>query len=392
MRCFSLRPFCPRCCNPFGKIRPLDAHHSARQAVWQAIPLTCDAPTRYHGLHSRISVSSARVKMFIDQASLRVRGGKGGNGCCSFRREKYIERGGPDGGNGGHGGSVFLRANANLATLLDFPPRPVYAAGNGGKGGGGNCSGKNGQDLSLDVPPGTIVRDAATGLVLRDLVQPGDIVCVARGGKGGFGNKHFATSVNRAPRQWEKGQAGEERTVDLELKLIADVGLVGLPNAGKSSLLSRVSAAHPKIAAYPFTTLEPQLGIADMGDARPIVIADLPGLIEGAHAGHGLGDEFLRHIERTRVICHVVDIAPLAGPDPVSAYRAIRKELQLYSRELARRRHIIAANKMDLTDAEKNLRALKRAVRVPVFPISAVTGTGLGPLLRALAKEVAACS
>jgi GTP-binding protein len=330
--------------------------------------------------------------MFIDQASLRVLGGKGGNGCCSFRREKYIERGGPDGGNGGHGGSVFLRANANMATLLDFPPRPVYAAGNGGKGGSVNCTGKNGQDLTLDVPPGTIVRDAATGLVLRDLVEPGDIVCVARGGKGGFGNKHFATSVNRAPRQWEKGQAGEERTADLELKLIADVGLVGLPNAGKSSLLSRVSAAHPKIAAYPFTTLEPQLGIADMGDARPIVIADLPGLIEGAHAGHGLGDEFLRHIERTRVICHVVDIAPLAGPDPVSAYRTIREELQLYSRELARRRHIIAANKMDLTDAEKNLRALKRAVRAPVFPISAVTGTGLSRLLRALAKEVAACS
>ncbi len=229
-------------------------------------------------------------------------------------------------------------------------------------------------------------------MVLRDLVEPGDIVCVAHGGKGGFGNKHFATSVNRAPRQWEKGEPGEERTVDLELKLIADVGLVGLPNAGKSSLLSRVSAAHPKIAAYPFTTLEPQLGIADMGDARPLVIADLPGLIEGAHAGHGLGDEFLRHIERTRVICHVVDIAPLSGPDPVAAYRTIRNELRLYSRELAGKRHIIAANKMDLTDAEENLRALKRKVRVPVFPISAVTGIGLSQLLRALAREVAACS
>jgi GTP-binding protein len=330
--------------------------------------------------------------MFIDQASLHVRGGKGGNGCCSFRREKYVARGGPDGGNGGSGGSVFLRANANMATLLDFPPRPVYAAGNGGRGGGANCTGKNGTDLTLDVPPGTIARDAASGLILRDLVQPGDIVSVARGGKGGFGNKHFATSVNRAPRQWEKGEAGEERTVDLELKLIADVGLVGLPNAGKSSLLSRVSDARPKIAPYPFTTLEPQLGIADVGDGRAIVIADLPGLIEGAHAGHGLGDEFLRHIERTRVICHVVDMAPLDGPDPAAAYRTIRKELRLYSLELARKRHVIAANKMDLTDAEKNLRVLRRRVRVPVFPISAVTGTGLSRLLRALAKEVTACS
>jgi len=330
--------------------------------------------------------------MFIDQAKLRVRGGRGGNGCTAFRREKYAPRGGPDGGDGGRGGSVHLRANANLATLLDFPSRTVYAADNGGRGLGKNCHGKNGRDLILGVPPGTLVRDAATGMVLSDLVRPGDTVCVARGGKGGFGNKHFATATHRSPREWEKGEDGEERAISLELKLIADVGLVGLPNAGKSSVLARVSAAHPKIASYPFTTLQPQLGIADMGDARALVIADLPGLIEGAHAGHGLGDEFLRHIERTRVICQIVDMAPLSGPDPVSAYRTIRKELRLYSPELARKRHVIAANKMDLTDATENLRALKRAVKAPVFPISAATGLGLRRLLLALAKEVAACS
>ena len=330
--------------------------------------------------------------MFIDQARLVVRGGKGGNGCSAFRREKYDPRGGPDGGDGGHGGSVLLRANTNLATLLDFPPRTVYTADHGGRGLGKNCHGKNGRDLVLDVPPGTIVRDAATDLVLRDLVQPGDEVCVARGGKGGFGNKHFATATHRSPREWEKGAEGEERAVSLELKLIADVGLVGLPNAGKSSLLARVSDAHPKIANYPFTTLEPQLGISRIDEDRRLVLADLPGLIEGAHAGRGLGDEFLRHIERTRVICQVVDLAPLSGPDPVAAYRAIRAELRLYSPELARKRCVVAANKMDLTGAEENLRTFKRAVRVPVFPVSAATGAGLRRLLRALAKEVAECS
>lgn len=326
--------------------------------------------------------------MFIDEAKLQVRGGKGGNGCCAFRREKYVERGGPDGGDGGDGGSVYLRANPNMSTLLDFPTRTIYAAPDGGNGLGKNMTGKRGRDLILDVPPGTIVRDAATGLVLKDLVNPGDTVCVAQGGRAGHGNKHFATSTNRAPRICEKGEPGEERTVEMELKLIADIGLVGLPNAGKSTLLSRLSDAHPKIANYPFTTLEPQLGIAQVDDTRRIVLADLPGLIEGAHAGHGLGDEFLRHIERTRVICHVVDMAPLSGPDPVTAYRMIHKELRLYSPELARRRRLIAANKMDLTEAEANLKAFKRHVRAPVYPISGVTGEGLRELLFALAKQL----
>ena len=330
--------------------------------------------------------------MFIDEATLHVRGGKGGGGCCSFRREKYVPRGGPDGGNGGDGGSVHLRANPNLSTLLDFAPRPVYAAGNGAAGRGKNQHGKNGDDLLLQVPPGTIVRDADTGFVLRDLTHPGETVRVAKGGRGGRGNKHFAGPTHQSPREFEKGREGEERTIQLELKLIADVGLVGLPNAGKSTLLSRVSDAHPKIASYPFTTLEPQLGIVDAGEYRRIVLADLPGLIEGAHTGRGLGDEFLRHIERTRIICHVVDMAPLDGPEPLTAYRMMRRELRLYSRELAGKPHIIAANKMDLTDAQKNLGAFGREVEVPVYPISAVTGKGIRELLRSFLEELEKCS
>lgn len=329
--------------------------------------------------------------MFIDEATIQAHGGRGGNGCCAFRKEKYAPRGGPDGGSGGNGGSVHLRANPNLTTLMDIPTRTIYEAEKGTPGMGKNMTGRCGRDLVIDVPPGTIVRDAATGMVLRDLTQPGETVLVAKGGRGGRGNKSFATSTNRAPRQCEKGEPGEERTVQLELKLIADVGLVGLPNAGKSTLLSHISDAHPKIADYPFTTLEPQLGIAEVDDRR-IVVADLPGLIEGAHSGHGLGDEFLRHIERTRVICHVVDMAPTAGPDPVTAYRVIRKELKLYSAELARKRQIVAANKMDVTEAAENVRAFKRAVRVQVFPISAATGEGLKELLRALRKELEKCS
>ena len=330
--------------------------------------------------------------MFIDEAKLRVRGGDGGNGACSFRHEKYVSRGGPDGGDGGHGGDVFLRVNPNLATLLDFAPRPLYAADNGGRGGGKNCHGRKGETLVLDVPPGTIVRDEATGLILRDLTEPDERVLVARGGKGGRGNRRFASSTNRAPREFGKGTGGEERAIHLELKLIADVGLVGLPNAGKSTLLSRVSHAHPKIAAYPFTTREPQLGIVDAGNYRRIVIADLPGLIEGAHDGHGLGDEFLKHIERTRIICHVVDMAPLSGPDPIAAYELIRNELRLYSGELAAKRHVIAANKMDVTEAADNLSAFQDAVDVTVLSISAVTGKGLPALIGALLEELDQCS
>jgi len=330
--------------------------------------------------------------MFIDEATILVRGGKGGNGCVSFRREKYVPRGGPDGGDGGDGGSVFLRANRNLTTLLDFAPRPVYAAANGEHGRGREQTGKKGKDLVLDVPLGTIVRDAAGGVALRDLTRHDDRVLVARGGRGGYGNKHFATPTHRTPREFEYGEEGEERTVHLELKLIADVGLIGMPNAGKSTLLSRISSAHPKIADYPFTTLEPQLGIVAVADGRTIVVADLPGLIEGAHQGHGLGDKFLKHVERTRILCHVVDMAPLSGPDPAAAYRLIQDELRLYSPTLAEKPHVIAANKLDLPETAENIRALRKRVGTPVYPISAVTGAGIRELIAALLREIEACS
>jgi len=330
-------------------------------------------------------------RLFIDQATLHVRGGKGGDGCCSFRREKFIPRGGPDGGDGGDGGSVYLRTNPNLSTLLDFAPRPVYAAGDGGPGRGKERHGRKGRDLILDVPPGTTVRDARTGVVLGDLTQPGQTLLVARGGRGGRGNASFATATHRTPRECEEGQEGEEREIHLELKLIADVGLVGLPNAGKSTLLSRISDARPRIAAYPFTTREPHLGIVEAGDFRRIVVADLPGLIEGAHAGHGLGHQFLRHIERTRMICHVVDMAPLAGPDPVTAYRVTRNEIRLHSRQLAAKPHLVAANKMDLPEAAGNLRRFRRSVRVRICPISAVTGKGIPDLIRAILEELDVC-
>ncbi len=330
--------------------------------------------------------------MFIDEATLLVKGGDGGNGCCSFRREKYVPRGGPDGGDGGGGGSVTLRANPNLATLMDIPTRRLYAAPDGKPGLGKKMHGKTGHDLFIDVPVGTLAYDKAQGRLLRDLVRPGETVVVARGGKGGKGNAQFATATHQAPREFEEGRAGESRELFLELKLIADVGLVGLPNAGKSTLLSRLSDARPKIADYPFTTLEPQLGIVKLGGYRHIVVADLPGLIEGAHEGHGLGDEFLKHIERTRVICHVVDIAPIDGADPVEAYRLIRNELHRYSEALAAKRHIVAANKMDLTHAQQNLDDLRRAAKAQLCPISAVTGEGLNALMAALVKEIDACS
>ena len=330
--------------------------------------------------------------MFIDEVTLRVCGGKGGDGCASFRREKYIPRGGPNGGNGGNGGSVYLRADNNLSTLLDFASRPTYAAGKGKPGSGNDRDGRNGEDIMLNVPPGTIVHDADTGFVLRDLTEHDERVCVAAGGHGGRGNKHFATPTHRAPREFEYGKEGEQRTLRLELKLIADVGLVGLPNAGKSTLLSRISSAHPKIADYPFTTLKPQLGIVETHDARTVVVADLPGLIKGAHLGHGLGDEFLRHIERTRVICQVVDMAPISGPEPVTAYNTIRDELRLYSSDLAAKPHIIAANKLDLTDAEENTTAFRKHVSAQVYPISAVSGAGIRELIHALSKEIDKCS
>jgi len=321
--------------------------------------------------------------MFIDEAEIFVKAGSGGNGCVSFRREKHVPRGGPNGGDGGSGGSVYIVADEQIATLLDVTQRARYVAPDGRPGQGKLRHGKSGEDFLIRLPVGTIVRDRDRGNVLRDLSEAGMRLCVARGGRGGHGNKFFASSTDRTPRRAEEGQDGEERWLRLELKLIADVGLVGLPNAGKSTLLARMSRARPKVASYPFTTLQPQLGIVEGPDFTRFVLADIPGLIEGAHRGVGLGDEFLRHIERTRILLHVVDAAPLeGGPTPGEAYRVLRKEIAAYSAELAARAEIVVANKMDLTGATDGLKSLERAVHGEVCAVSAVVGTGLDDLTR----------
>ena len=326
--------------------------------------------------------------MFIDEATVQVRAGKGGDGCVSFRREKYVPKGGPDGGDGGKGGDVVLVADPAVDTLLDFTYRRHLVAAKGRPGGSSNKTGASADDLVVPTPVGTLIYDAATELLLRDLDAPGQRVCVARGGKGGRGNKRFASATNRVPREAEQGAPGQERTLRLELKLLADVGLVGLPNAGKSTLISRLSHARPKVASYPFTTREPCLGIVEIGDWRRILVADIPGLIEGAHEGHGLGIEFLRHIERTRVLLHVLDAAGVDGTPPLDAFHTLREELTLYGHALPQRPHLVAANKIDLPDARAAIDELRKALDVPVFPISAVTGEGLPALLAALAEAV----
>ncbi|HOJ54736.1 MAG TPA: GTPase ObgE [Phycisphaerae bacterium] len=320
--------------------------------------------------------------MFIDRAEIYVRGGKGGAGCVSFRREKFIPKGGPDGGDGGRGGNVRMVADETITTLLDFAGRHHWIAENGQHGQGRNMSGKAGADLIIRVPPGTIIYDRDTGRLLKDLDEPGKEVLIAKGGRGGKGNKHFATSRYQAPRFAQPGEPPEERWLRLELKLIADVGLVGLPNAGKSTLLSRVSKARPKIADYPFTTLEPQLGIVDLSRYRRFVMADIPGLIEGAHEGVGLGDDFLRHIERTRIIVHIVDVHPLPGqPTPAEAYRIIRNELRKYSEKLAEKPELVVANKIDLAPDRSAVEELAASIGQEVVAISGVTGAGLSDLV-----------
>ena len=318
--------------------------------------------------------------MFVDEVAIVVTGGAGGDGCVSFRREACVPRGGPDGGDGGDGGSVFLVADGSLNTLHHLAGRHHWKAQRGANGMGKKCAGKSGEDLHVRVPTGTIIRDADRSVTLKDLSEPGQKVCVATGGKGGRGNVHFKTSVNQAPRYAERSEPGEHRRLHLELKLIADVGLIGKPNAGKSTLLSHVSAARPKIAAYPFTTRYPCLGIVELHRDRRFVMADIPGLIEGAHAGAGLGDEFLRHVERTRVLVHMVDICPPVG-EPAGDYRSIRKELRRYSPELAGKPEIVVANKMDLTGSEEALAAFRKAARAKVWAVSAVTGKGLAELM-----------
>jgi GTPase len=342
--------------------------------------------------------------MFVDEVDIEVAAGDGGQGAMSFRREKFVPRGGPDGGNGGHGGSVYMVASPHINTLVNFRFHPEHRAERGKGGSGANRTGANGKDLVLEVPVGTLVyaQDIEAGAptpplaaechVVADLSEQGQRVLIARGGKGGLGNAHFVTSTNRAPRKHQPGLPGEVRRLRLHLKLLADVGLVGYPNAGKSTLISRVSAARPKIADYPFTTLTPNLGVVSMSDDRSFVVADVPGLIEGAHEGHGLGVRFLKHLERTKVLIVVVDVSGLSGREPADDLDVLRRELTLFDAELARKPQLVAANKIDAATDESlvaSLEARARALDLPFFRVSAVAGTGLQPLLEAAWKILA---
>ena len=327
--------------------------------------------------------------MFIDEAIIKVKAGDGGKGCISFRREKHVPRGGPDGGDGGSGGSIIFVADARVNTLLDISQRATYDAHDGAPGTGHLRHGKSAPDIIIRVPVGTIVHDLGRNLVLKDMDTDAQRLVVVRGGRRGLGNKHFATATHQTPREAGPGGLGEERTLRLELKLVADVGLVGLPNSGKSTLLSRLSAARPKIADYPFTTLHPQLGIVEGPGQERFVMADIPGLIEGAHLGVGLGDEFLRHIERTRLLVHLVDAVPPEGtPAPDLAYKQLRHELESYSAALAARPEIVVVTKMDLTGADKGLKLLKKTVKATLHPISAATGAGLHGLVLAIVRKL----
>jgi GTP-binding protein len=326
--------------------------------------------------------------MFIDEAQIWVKAGDGGNGCLSFRREKFIPKGGPDGGNGGRGGNVYFQAVENLDTLMDFTGKHHWGAQDGQDGSGKNKHGAGGQGLIINVPPGTLIYDTDLNLLLKDLDKVGLKVCICRGGSGGKGNKAFATPTNQTPRTITHGKKGQERNIRLELKLIADVGLVGMPNAGKSTLISRCSAARPKIADYPFTTIEPVLGIVELSDFRRFVMADIPGLIEGAHNGAGLGFEFLKHIERTRIIVHILDIMPTVGSNPVENYKTIHHELEQYSKTLAQKVEIIVANKIDLAPDTEVVEDLEKKLNKTIFPISAVTGEGIKELSELLWEKV----
>jgi GTP-binding protein len=327
--------------------------------------------------------------MFVDRVTLYVKGGNGGRGCCSFRREKYVPRGGPDGGDGGDGGDVIVRAVPGTDSLAEVVHRKHWRAQNGGAGGSDNCHGRRGKDLVIPVPPGTLILDRDRGHVLRDLTEAAQQVTVAEGGRGGRGNKAFATAVNQAPRETQPGTPGEERWIILELKVIADAGLIGLPNAGKSTLLSRLSRAQPEIADYPFTTKHPNLGMVYLGGERALVLADLPGLIEGAHSGVGLGHEFLRHVERTRVLVHLIEPLPPDGSDPVQNYATVRRELELHGRGLAHKPEIVAVSKGELTGSEEVRARLQAELGRPVLLLSAVTGQGLAELVGGIARLLA---
>lgn len=330
--------------------------------------------------------------MFIDTAKIFVRSGNGGNGCISFRREKYVAMGGPNGGDGGNGGNVILVADRNLTTLLDFTYRRKYVADNGEDGGNSKCFGKKGEDLYIKVPIGTVVKDVETGKTMVDLAKEGDTYVVAKGGKGGKGNYHFATPTRQAPNFAEPGMPGEERMVFLEIKLLADVGLIGFPNVGKSTLLSMVSKARPKIANYHFTTLKPNLGVVKIEGANAFVMADIPGIIEGASEGVGLGLDFLRHIERTRLLVHVVDISSVEGRDPIEDFKKINEELKNYSVKLWDRPQIVVANKSDMLYDEEVFENFKKEVNKmgfdKVFKISAATRDGVDDLIKEVTRQV----
>lgn len=331
--------------------------------------------------------------MFVDQVRVTVKAGKGGNGCVSFRREYRVPKGGPDGGRGGDGGSVYFVSDASVSSLSWFRFHPDLKAKNGGHGEGGHRQGKRGADLRPRVPIGTVVKEKDSDEVLFDFIRPGQIFEAARRGRGGRGNASFATSTRQAPRESRPGTPGEEKELSLELKLIADVGLVGFPNAGKSTLISKISAARPLIADYPFTTLTPNLGVVDIGEYRSFVVADIPGLVEGAHLGQGLGVRFLRHIERTKMLVHLVDVSPYTGRDPVEDYQVIMKELRAFNPEVAARPQVLAANKVDLLGKDKSrltrIKKLAAGKKIPFFAISAIKEEGLRPLIEALARGLA---
>ena len=346
--------------------------------------------------------TTSDTSVFVDEVDIHVAAGHGGPGALSFRREKFVPRGGPDGGDGGHGGSVYIIANANLNTLLNYRFKKIFEAGRGGQGEGSNRHGKKGTDIDLQVPTGTVVyarQDDGEYVQVFDLTEDGQRVLIAQGGLGGHGNASFATSTNRAPRRTQPGLPGEEKDLRFHLKLLADVGLVGYPNAGKSTMIARISAARPKIADYPFTTLVPNLGVVGMSGDRSFVVADVPGLIEGAHTGHGLGHRFLSHLERTKVLVHLVDVSSFSGRDPVQDFDIISRELELFpgrdasGERLVEKPMIAVANKIDALDEPERLTRLEAHVRergMPFLAVSAATGAGIEPLLEAVWREVAA--
>jgi GTP-binding protein len=327
---------------------------------------------------------------FLDEAFITVHSGDGGNGCVSFRREKYVPRGGPDGGDGGKGGDVILMSSSDRRTLYPFRFKREFRAENGASGMSRQKSGRNGHDVIIEVPPGTLVRETESGEILRDLSKPGEAFVVARGGRGGKGNTHFKSSTHRTPRFAQPGEPGQSRRLKLELKLLADVGIIGLPNSGKSTLISVISSARPKIADYPFTTLVPNLGVVKAGDREPFVVADIPGMIAGAHTGTGLGIRFLRHIERTQLLIHLIDAVGIDPMKPLEAYETVNSEISLYSQSLTQKAQLIALNKMDIPGTDERARAFKAAIQKgkTVHQISAVSGKGVDRLLADVSKRL----